>query len=93
MPTELLYLNDAYMIEFDATVVDVRKEGELVWHSIEGESVPAVGDTVHGIVDWSRRHLLMRTHTALHGLCACHLRTHSCRRHYVCDAGSCQRHT
>jgi misacylated tRNA(Ala) deacylase len=28
-----------------------------------------VGETVHGIVDWDRRHRLMRTHTAMHILC------------------------
>ena len=109
MSTELLYLRDAYLTEFDATVVDseptdegcrvaldrtafyptgggqphdtgtiaglsvadVRKEGELVWHALQagGLASPKVGDTVHGIVEWDRRHKLMRTHTALHVLC------------------------
>jgi misacylated tRNA(Ala) deacylase len=51
-------------------VEDVRKEGALVWHMLGGDAVlPAVGDTVHGEVDWERRHQLMRTHTALHVLC------------------------
>ena len=102
--TELLYLRDAYLVEFDATVsmcvpgavaldrtafyptgggqandtgtladqavVDVRKEGELVWHTFADERCRvAVGDAVHGAVDWARRHGLMRTHTALHVLC------------------------
>ena len=49
-------------------VVDVRKEGESVWHTLEGD-LPAVGDQVAGEVDWERRHALMRTHTALHVLC------------------------
>jgi misacylated tRNA(Ala) deacylase len=49
-------------------VVDVRKEGDLAWHRIEGDP-PAVGDEVEGEVDWERRHALMRTHTALHVLC------------------------
>ena len=49
-------------------VVDVRKEGESVWHTLEGD-LPAVGDQVDGEVDWERRHALMRTHTALHVLC------------------------
>jgi misacylated tRNA(Ala) deacylase len=30
---------------------------------------PAVGDRVEVDLDWSRRHALMRTHTALHALC------------------------
>ncbi|MCU1390819.1 MAG: Ser-tRNA(Ala) deacylase [Ilumatobacteraceae bacterium] len=106
MTTELLYLRDAYMTEFDAVVVDardgavaldrtafyptgggqphdrgsldgvaitdVRKEGELVWHSFDLGSAGTsfvVGSTVHGVVDWDRRHRLMRTHSALHVLC------------------------
>jgi misacylated tRNA(Ala) deacylase len=101
--TELLYLRDAYLREFEATVVacrdgaialdrtafyptgggqpndtgtlaglpvtDVRKEGELVWHTIAGEPSPEIGATVPGLVDWERRHALMRTHSALHVLC------------------------
>jgi misacylated tRNA(Ala) deacylase len=113
--TELLYLRDAYLTSFTATVVDVRssdgadgataialdrtafyptgggqphdtgtlagravtdvrKEGQHVWHTLTvsgagDDHVPAVGDTVSGEVDWSRRHQLMRTHTALHVLC------------------------
>ena len=104
--TELLYLRDAYLREFDAAVVDrrddavaldrttfyptgggqphdtgvltldgrdlavtgVRKEGELVWHTLDGEA-PPVGTPVRGWLDWDRRHALMRTHTALHILC------------------------
>jgi misacylated tRNA(Ala) deacylase len=53
-----------------AAVVDVRKEGNLVWHHLaDGAATPAVGDTVTGSLDWDRRHGLMRTHTALHVLC------------------------
>jgi len=100
--TDLLFLRDAYLGEFDAIVtavdgvevsldrtafyptgggqphdtgalgearvVDVRKDGDDVWHRLEGP-VPAVGDAVHGVVDWDRRHALMRTHTAMHVLC------------------------
>ena len=102
MATELLYLRDAYLREFTATVVDrrdgavaldrtafyptgggqphdtgrigalavseVRKEGELVWHALDGDA-PDVGTEVSGEVDWDRRHALMRTHSALHVLC------------------------
>jgi misacylated tRNA(Ala) deacylase len=49
-------------------VVDVRKDGALVWHSLDG-AVPAVGTVVQAEIDWDRRHALMRTHTALHVLC------------------------
>jgi misacylated tRNA(Ala) deacylase len=54
-------------------VVDVRKEADTVWHALDSAdadaSPPAVGDEVEGVVDWERRHALMRTHTALHVLC------------------------
>ena len=51
-----------------ATVTNVRKEGPLVWHTLDG-AAPGIGDVVTGAVDWERRHQLMRTHTALHILC------------------------
>ena len=50
-------------------VVEVRKEGDLVWHTLDGHPVPELGAAVVGDVDWARRHRLMRTHTALHVLC------------------------
>jgi len=52
-------------------VTDVRKDpdGERVWHTVSGEGLPSIGATVEGAIDWSRRHALMRTHTALHVLC------------------------
>ena len=50
-------------------VGNVRKEHDHVWHSVDGGPLPGVGDKVHGVVDWSRRHDLMRTHSALHVLC------------------------
>jgi misacylated tRNA(Ala) deacylase len=52
----------------EAPVVGVRKEGDSVWHTLEG-GVPEVGAEVSVSVDWDRRHRLMRTHTALHVLC------------------------
>jgi len=52
----------------EAAVVGVAKEGDTVWHTLEGPS-PSVGDEVEGTLDWDRRHALMRTHSALHVLC------------------------
>ena len=46
-----------------------RTEGELV-HEIEGSDFPENAQLAHGVVDWERRYQLMRTHTALHILCA-----------------------
>lgn len=106
--TELLFLTDAYLREFDATVVDlgddrialdrtafyptgggqqhdtgalhidgvelaiiaVKKDGPVVWHKVApGDDLPSIGAAAHGVLDWERRHQLMRTHTALHILC------------------------
>ncbi|MSO31485.1 MAG: alanyl-tRNA editing protein [Ilumatobacteraceae bacterium] len=51
-------------------VVDVRKEGGAVLHVLaEGAVLPVVGTQAELIVDWQRRHNLMRTHTAMHVLC------------------------
>ena len=51
-------------------VVDVTKDGTVVWHLLaEGTPAPAVGSSVEVLVNWPRRHELMRTHTALHVLC------------------------
>jgi misacylated tRNA(Ala) deacylase len=51
-----------------ARVVSVRREGEEIWHELDGP-VPGVGVTVHGTLDWERRYALMKAHTALHVLC------------------------
>ena len=106
--TDLLYLRDVDLREFDAVVVGVNDSavaldrtafyptgggqphdiGTLagapvvnvrkgpstdevhswVWHELDGP-LPAVGDTVRGVVDSDRRFRLMRTHTAMHVLC------------------------
>ena len=50
------------------TVTGVRRDGGSIWHTIDGE-LPDVGSELRGLVDWTRRHALMRTHTALHILC------------------------
>ncbi len=49
-------------------VTQVKKEGDLVWHTLTGD-LPAEGATVTGTIDWDRRYALMRTHSALHVLC------------------------
>ncbi|MFO7322286.1 MAG: alanyl-tRNA editing protein [Chloroflexota bacterium] len=38
-------------------------------HVIGGDDLPQVGEEVEGVLDWSRRYSLMRTHTAMHILC------------------------
>jgi len=49
-------------------VTAVRREAGAIWHTVEGD-LPDPGAEVRGILDWTRRHQLMRTHTALHVLC------------------------
>jgi misacylated tRNA(Ala) deacylase len=49
-------------------VIRVKREGDQIWHWLEGEAPPA-GTSVTGRIDWQRRYKLMRTHTALHVLC------------------------
>ncbi len=53
-------------IEYQVTGIK-RVDGKLV-HRISGD-LPAEGSVVTGLIDWHRRYLLMRTHTALHILC------------------------
>ncbi|HEY3523561.1 MAG TPA: alanyl-tRNA editing protein [Candidatus Limnocylindrales bacterium] len=51
-------------------VVAARKAGADVVHELEsGAEPPAVDEELTAEIDWDRRHLLMRTHTALHALC------------------------
>jgi misacylated tRNA(Ala) deacylase len=51
----------------EARVVDtVRRDGRVV-HVVEGDPPPQ-GSEVEAEIEWHRRYLLMRTHTALHAL-------------------------
>jgi misacylated tRNA(Ala) deacylase len=105
--TQALYLNDSYLKEANAKVVEVegkrlelnetifypegggqetdtgwiefngkrvevkrvKKEGNKIWHYIEGE-VPAVGEEVKMVLNWKRRYNHMRMHSAQHILSA-----------------------
>ena len=54
----------------EATVTRVAREQGRIWHWLDGSSpLPGPGSAVEGVLDWDRRHLTMRTHTALHILC------------------------
>ena len=54
--------------EGSSAVTRVKKQGDTVWHTLDGDA-PPTGTPVHGVLDWGRRYRLMRTHTALHVLC------------------------
>jgi misacylated tRNA(Ala) deacylase len=51
-----------------ATIVDTRYgEDGTIQHLLgEADTMPAVGDTVHAVLDWERRYRHMRMHTAMH---------------------------
>ena len=62
---------DTGTLEYQEQVYSVNKVGRAggqVVHQVEGEK-PPIGSQVTGTIDWDRRYLLMRTHTALHILC------------------------
>ncbi|HSJ46458.1 MAG TPA: alanyl-tRNA editing protein [Euzebyales bacterium] len=53
-----------------ADVARTRRVAGRIWHAIAADQpLPDPGAAVEGRIDWERRHLLMRTHTALHILC------------------------
>ncbi len=51
------------------TVVDTDRTG-IVHQTVADAALPPVGALVEGILDWPRRHAIMRMHTTLHLLCA-----------------------
>ncbi|MGH2594664.1 MAG: alanyl-tRNA editing protein [Actinomycetota bacterium] len=63
---------DTGMLRWDggeARVADTVKADGDVLHLLESDATPpAEGIAVTAEIDWSRRHTLMRTHTALHAL-------------------------
>ena len=54
-----------------AAVTQVKRDQGRIWHwlDVDPDGLPAAGSEVDGELDWDRRHLTMRTHTALHILC------------------------
>jgi len=62
--------------QHECRVVDVRKQGADVVHTVEGDA-PSVGTTVTAALDWDRRYILMRYHTALHSMSGVILKQHN----------------
>jgi misacylated tRNA(Ala) deacylase len=52
-------------------VTRVKRDAGRIWHWLDADTgeLPQPGAEVFGELDWPRRHLTMRTHTALHILC------------------------
>src|SRR5690348_13475668 len=49
----------------------VKGEGDAIVHiPAAGATLPPVGTAVEAVIDWQRRHALMRMHTAMHLLCS-----------------------
>ncbi len=64
--------NDIGTLEWDGAhvpVTKVKRDGGRIWHWLDVPELPQPGTEVEGVLDWDRRHLTMRTHTALHILC------------------------
>lgn len=45
-------------------ILDSKREGNLIYYTVPENHGLAVGDTVHMVIDWPRRHKLMRLHFA-----------------------------
>jgi len=54
----------------DAEVTEVVKKDEEVYHVLGGGATLKAGDAVHGVIDWEKRHRVMRMHTTAHILSA-----------------------
>jgi misacylated tRNA(Ala) deacylase len=48
----------------------VKGENEDIVHVLEREPDFKVGDAVHGMIDWDRRHVIMKLHTSAHVISA-----------------------
>ncbi len=51
-------------------VTDVVEEGNDIAHIVDSPEKLAMGEKVHGVIDWERRYRMMRLHTAAHILSA-----------------------
>ena len=49
-------------------VIDVREEGDEVWHVVDGGPPPGLGESLDGAIDWDRRFDHMQQHTGQHVL-------------------------
>lgn len=60
-------------------VLETTKDDDRIIHHLDAPSTLAVGATVKGVVDWDRRHRLMRMHTAGHLMSAIFYTQANCR--------------
>jgi misacylated tRNA(Ala) deacylase len=64
--TGTLSAPDGRLVAIATTIHPDGDKTRIIHVPAEGQSLPAVGDTVTAAIDWERRHKLMRMHTALH---------------------------
>ena len=48
----------------------IKASADTIAHVLDGTGSLAAGNTVHGVLDWNRRHRIMRMHTSAHLLSA-----------------------
>lgn len=65
----VMVLSDQGKVAIGDTLYD-RESGELIHIPERSDHLPEVGERVELIIDWERRHRLMRVHSALHLLCS-----------------------
>lgn len=63
----------------DARVLETEKSGDQIHHVLDASPALKPDETVRGILDWDRRHRLMRMHTAGHLLSALFFTKANCR--------------
>lgn len=67
--TGRLLREDGSVVAIAATINGQSKD-EIIHVPAAGETLPEIGETLQLAIDWDRRHLLMRMHTACHLLTA-----------------------
>ena len=60
-------------------VLEAAKEGDQILHTLESLPAFRLDERVNGLIDWERRHRLMRMHTAGHLLSSLFFTRASCR--------------
>ncbi len=63
----------------DVRVLETEKSGDQILHVLDTSPAFKLDETVRGILDWDRRHRLMRMHTAGHLLSAIFFTKANCR--------------
>lgn len=61
--------NDTGVIKFNdknIRIIDVKKDNDNILHIADDASGIKSGDKIHGIIDWDKRYIHMRYHTAVH---------------------------